>query len=97
MDRQLVVGWRFQLMTTERPFWWSFPKLKTCVCVCCVLLLLVMTKCIFLSVYLSNFTFAERTQFYMTAITHLSSLGRSLVIISLFLFHLELSSLNNFS
>jgi hypothetical protein len=34
MDRQLVVGWRFQLMTAERPFWWSFPKLKTCVCVC---------------------------------------------------------------
>ena len=49
-----------------------------CVCVCmcvyvcvyCVLLLLVRTKCIFLSVYLSNFTFAERTQFYLTAITN---------------------------
>ena len=38
-----------------------------CACVCmCVLLLLVRTKCIFLNVYLSDFTFAERTQFYLT-------------------------------
>ena len=72
-------------LDTEQSINRVFVCVRVCVCLClcvcvfvcvcvggCVLLLLVHvgTKCIFLYVYLSDFTFAERTQFYLTAITY---------------------------
>ena len=44
--------------------------LYVCVCVCkCVVVVVRTVQCIFLKVYLSYFTFAERTQYYLAAIT----------------------------